>query len=972
MRSPAHPWQYAVLLVLLPAIAPAADPPPPKGHDAAGRQFFEQKIRPVLVKHCYSCHSAEARKVRGGLLLDTREGMLKGGDSGPAVVPGKALSSLLIKAIRHDELAMPPKEKLPDAVVADFERWIKMGAPDPRGGKVSVAQAGIDIEAGRRFWAFQPVGKPAAPTVKDAGWPRGDVDRFILAGLEARGLRPVRDADRTTLIRRATIELIGLPPTPEEIDAFVADPSADVEAFARVVDRLLASPHYGERWGRHWLDVARYADSNGKDENLTFHESFRYRDYVIRSLNQDKPYNQFLMEQIAGDLMPAVGQEQKDEQLTGTGFLVVGPKVLADRDFLKRKMDVVDEQIDTVGRTFMALTLGCARCHDHKFDPIPTADYYALAGIFASTHTLDGTKLGNAVVSGWMRRPLGGPANEARLTAVKDHQAKLTALADAIKKVRADLKGHEDRASMRVAAKLVGIVIDDKEAKLVGKWKPSTYTRPYVGEGYLTDDKSGKGEKAAIFTPKIPKTGDYEVYISYTPGTNRATNVPVIIHSAEGEKTVLVDQTRAPKVDGLFRLLGKFKFEAGTSGTVTISNKDTTGYVLVDAVRLVPTGGLEKDVEMAMGVPGEVRQKIAEAQARLKELEAEETQLKASAPVPPLMVMAVRDEDAIANAHINVRGNPHQVGDEVPRGFLRVAGSGPPPVLPAKQSGRLELARWLARPDHPLTARVLVNRVWSHLLGEGLVRTVDNFGHQGEKPSHPELLDYLAGRFVEQGWSIKKLIREIMLSRVYQLACISDPALAKADPENRLYGRAQRRRVEAEVIRDAMLLVSGQLDRTMGGTAVPGLGERAIDNDSKGGVPTDGNVRRSVYLPIIRNDVPAVLEVFDFADPEVAVGKRDATTVATQALYLMNSPFSVGQARQTARRLLALPDDALRLRDLYRRALGRLPREQEAQQILGFLAGYKPTGKAPAERDLEAWTSVCLAVFGCTEYRFVE
>ncbi len=990
-----------VLLLCATASARAAEP--------AETQFFEQKIRPVLVKHCYKCHSAEAKKLRGNLRLDTREGVLKGGDSGAVLVPGKPTESLIIKALRHDGLEMPPTEKLPDAVVADFERWVQMGAPDPRLGErlgdqraaESMKPRVVDIEEGRKFWAFQPPRRHPLPQVKDASWPHGDIDRFILAALEARGLKPARDADQATLIRRATIDLTGLPPTPEEIDAFVKDASHD--AFDKLVDRLLASPHFGERWGRHWLDVARYADSNGKDENLTYHEAFRYRDYVIDSFNRDKPFDRFVMEQIAGDLMSLESgvrspeskerlasdsglqtpdsRLRRDELLTATGFLVVGPKVLADRDFVKRKMDVVDEQVDTVGKAFLGLTLGCARCHDHKFDPIPTKDYYALAGIFSSTRTLDGIKLGNAVVSGWMLRPLDGEEGAKQLAAQKEHQKKLTALADQIKKVKAELKTHEDKASMRVPGKLVGITVDDKQAKLVGVWKPSTYARPYVGEGYIHDDKAGKGEKSVAFTPKLPKAGEYEVYISYTASKGRATNTPVTIRSADGEKTVHVNQEETPKLDGLFRSVGKYRFEAGTTGSVTISNKGTTGHVIVDAVRFVPAGALADDKEMAMGVPDEVRREVAAVQDKLTKLEADEKELKAAAPPAPKLVMAVRDEDKIEDLRINVRGNPHQLGEETPRGFLTVVtpGADASGSLPADQSGRLQLARWLVDRSNPLTPRVMVNRVWKHLFGEGLVRSVDNFGLQGERPSHPELLDYLALRFMEEGWSVKKLIRTIMLSRVYWLACVNDPKALKIDVENRLLWRANRRRVDAEVIRDSILLVSGQLDRSPGGPVVSHLGERAIDNDSKGGVPTDADRRRSVYLPIIRNDVPQIFEVFDFADPEVTTGKRDATTVATQALFLMNSPFVLEQARQTAQRLLALPgDDAARVNDLYRRALGRSPTERETAGVLAFMMEFQrsrpPTanGQVKPVPDLEAWSAVCLAVFGCTEFRLVE
>jgi Protein of unknown function (DUF1553)/Protein of unknown function (DUF1549)/Planctomycete cytochrome C len=965
-----HPFRSRIVTTLLvsivtPLLARAADP---------GVQFFEQKIRPILVSQCYECHSAQAKKPKGGLLLDTKEGLLSGGDTGPALVPGKPVESLLIKAIRHDGLEMPPKGKLSDEVVADFERWVKMGAPDPR-TKADAAdrKAEIDIAKGRQFWSFRPVQRFAVPAVKEMTWPRSDIDRFILAKLEEKGIRPVADADRRTLIRRATIDLTGLPPTPEEISAFLNDPAPDAAAFAKVVDQLLQSPAFGERWGRHWLDVARYADSNGRDENLTFHEAYRYRDYVSDSFNRDKPFDRFVMEQVAGDLLPSESQAARDEQLTASGFLVIGPKVLADRDQEKRRMDVVDEQIDTVGRAFLGMTLGCARCHDHKFDPIPQSDYYALAGIFLSTRTLDGIKLGNAVVSGWMERPLGGAEAEKKLVDQKEHQKKLTAVADQIKKFKADLKAAEDKAAMRVPSRLAGITVDDKDAKLVGAWKPSTFTKPYVGDGYLHDDKAGKGEKSATFTPKLPKAGDYEVLVSYTPGTSRARKVPIAVHCAEGEKAVTLDQQPAPKVDNLFQPIGRFHFEAGEQGSVTISNKGTEGHVIVDAVRFVPVGTLDEK-EMAMGVPEEVRKQIADVQARVKQLEADEATLKKSAPPLPPLVMAPRDEAKIVNGRINVRGNPHQLGPEVPRGFLQVATDTVPASVPADHSGRLELAKWLADSANPLTARVYVNRVWAHLFGAGLVRTVDNFGAQGERPTHAELLDWLAVTFVEDGWSTKQLIRRIMLSRVYQLARLNDRQALQADPENKLFWRASRKRVEAEVIRDTILTVSGKLGRARGGSAVTSLGERAVDNDSKGGVSTDANVRRSVYLPVLRNELPQVFEVFDFADPDVSTGKRDETTVPTQALFLMNSPFVMEQSRETAKRLLKLPTDEARVKDLYLRALGREPATDEIDTAVRFVRSFleKAEPKGKADPSIDAWAGVCRAVFGCTEFRFVE
>jgi hypothetical protein len=771
----------------------------------AEEKHFEEKVRPVLVQHCYGCHSAQARKSRGGLRVDSRDALLRGGDSGPAVVPGRPQDSLLLQALRHQgPLAMPPKEKLPAEVVADFERWVRAGAPGPRGGAAGAARPAPGAAAGRNFWAFQPPRRHALPPVRDPSWPRGRLDHFLLAALEQRGLRPAPDADRLTLLRRVSFDLTGLPPTPQEQDAFLADDHPG--AFARVVDRLLASPAFGERWGRHWLDVARYADSTGKGDNLTYHDAWRYRDYVLAACNADKPFDTFVREQVAGDLLAAPTQALRDERLTATGFLVVGPKALADRDVLRRKMDVVDDQVDTVGRAFLGLTLGCARCHDHKFDPVPTADYYALAGILASTRTLDGIKLNNPAVSGWGLRPLGADG-ERLLAARAGYEKELQQVCVALKEV----------------------------------------------------------------------------------GAND--------HTAEGARKV-------------------------------------------------------------------------------RELTAAEQRLRAAAPPAPPLALAVRDEDAPGDLRVHVRGDPHALGAPVPRGFLSALSARPAPPIPPGRSGRLELADWLARPDNPLTARVFVNRAWMHLFGEGLVRTVDNFGAQGEPPTHPELLDELGVEFMEQGWSVKRLVRTVVLSRAYRMSSAGEDRAAGVDPENRLLWRANRRRLEAEALRDAVLAVAGRLDRTMGGSSVTGLGDQAVSNQNVAAdLPTERLARRGVYLPVIRNALPTLFEVFDFADPDVSTGKRDATTVATQALYLMNSPFAREQAGAAADRLLALPE-VDRLTALYRHAYGRAPTAAEAGRARAFLSELRRElgdGALPSPRaEREAWQALCQAVFASTEFRFVE
>ncbi|GIW78200.1 MAG: hypothetical protein KatS3mg105_0007 [Gemmatales bacterium] len=542
-----------------------------------GIDFFEKKIRPVLVQECYRCHSS-AKRQRGGLVLDTRAGIRKGGDTGPAVVPGKPEKSLLLTALRYKgDLQMPPRGKLPDEVIADFEKWIAQGAPDPRDGK-TVAKHGIDMEAGRKFWAFQPFKKSPLPEVSDVAWPFNDIDRFILARLEAGKIKPGSDADRVTLIRRAYFDLIGLPPPLEKIDAFVNDTSP--KAFEKVVDELLASPHFGERWGRHWLDVARFAESTGGGRSLLLKEAWRYRDYVIESFNADKPYNRFVAEQIAGDLLPASSPNERAQNLIATAFLALGPTNYELQDKQVLEVDVIDEQLDTIGRAFLGLTIGCARCHDHKFDPIPTRDYYALAGIFKSTQTLIHDN-----VSRWVEQPLPlTDKEEAAWKAYLSAEAKLKARIAAAKRAKPSLKGPI------AVAHLAGLVYDDISAKQVGVWKKSQYYRSYVGTGYLHDDNADKGQKTVTFVPAFKKAGRYEVRLAYTPGANRATNVPVTILHRDGETNRKVNQRHVPPIDGRFVSLGTYHFDENDQWYVLISNEGTDGYVIVDAVQFLPEG----------------------------------------------------------------------------------------------------------------------------------------------------------------------------------------------------------------------------------------------------------------------------------------------------------------------------------------------------------------------------------------------
>jgi len=760
--------------------------------------FFETKIRPVLVEHCYSCHSSEAEDLQAGLLLDSREGVLRGGDSGSAVVPGKPVESLLIEALKYESYEMPPSGKLPNAVIADFEKWVAMGLPDPRSGPApSAPRPAIGVAEGRKFWCFQPIQSPQPPAVKDQGWPACDIDRFLLAKLEEHKLKPAAAADRATWLRRVTFDLIGLPPSIEELDAFAADDSPD--AHARVVDRLLASPHFGERWGRHWLDIARFAESSGGGRSLVFKDAWRYRDYVIDSVNRDKPLDEFIIEQIAGDLLPHSTDAERREHLIATAYLVLGPHNYEEQDKRALEMDVVDEQLDTIGRGLLGMTVACARCHDHKFDPIPTGDYYALAGIFRSTHVLT-----HANVSAWTTRSLPMTAAES-----------------------AEVAAFKKRLNRQLAKVQKRLIAAEKKA-----------------------DK----------------------------------------------------QTAAA-------------------------------------------------------------------------LKKEFAELKKS-PSPAPTTMGVEDGPQIEDCKICIRGSVRHRGPVVSRGVLQVAAYTEPPYMPADASGRLELARWIASPDNPLTARVYVNRVWHYLFGAGLVRTLDNFGTTGETPSHPELLDYLASRFIEDGWSTKRLIRELVLSHAYRRNAQMNDRAALVDPENRLLWRMNRRRLDAESLRDAMLVVSGRLDRTIGGLNILDpdvLYKSSATHPSEYGYKF-ADKRRSVYTPAFRNWMHELFEVFDFADQNRSVAQRSVTTAAPQALFMLNSAFVMEQSRAGAERALADAklSDQQRVERAFRETLGRLPSSGELAVALETTKEVSEGGETSAESRRAAWEQLFQALFASVDFRRLD
>jgi len=789
-----------------------------------GAAFFESTVLPVLQQRCYECHSHE-KKIKGGLALDAKAGWQKGGDHGPAVVPGSLDKSRLIAAVRYvdPDLEMPPRGRLAPGEIATLEKWVAMGAPDSRVAAAPAKPARVvDVEQGRKFWAFQPVTDPKPPAVRDEAWPLDSIDRFVLAKLESASLRPAPEADRPAWLRRVCLDLTGLPPAPGDIGRFVADTSPD--AHERVVDGLLQSKAFGERWARHWLDLTGYADQIGTSNNVFAEHAWRYRDYVIAAFNTDLPFNRFIREQIAGDLLPFATPEERTANLTATGFLVLGDVEIVAVDKLRMEMDLVDQQVSKVGTAFLGMTLGCVRCHDHKFDPIALQDYYAIAGMFRSS---DSTyKTDNGVWSSVNKTEL--PESSAQ-------------------------KARRER------------LLAANEARI---------------QSLQTERAAAEKEKAAL-DPQIAK-----------------------------------------------------------------STADTKA-------------GLERK-----------RDALA---ARIKAINGEIEHARFFAPIVP-KAFAIHDRKNPADMRITIRGNPYALGDTVRRGVMRVASWGELPPIPADQSGRVQLADWLADPRNPLTARVTVNRIWQKLFGEGIVRSVDYFGTRGEAPSHPELLDHLATRFVRGGWSQKQLIRAIALSRAYRMSGAHNTAAMGKDPENRLLWRMNRLRLDAEAIRDSMLAISLKLSTSAGGSALPlefpenvtSLSPKAVNPPAfafKKMRPIQ-DFERTIYLPVIRTAMQPgsakLRDVFDFTQPAQISGKRAETAVPTQALFLINSDMLRARATEIAALVTRESSDTrARLDALWLRILNRPATALERNDAAQFLDSLPPN---------TAWTELSHALLASNEF----
>jgi hypothetical protein len=1269
------PLREALILPVLVAIsshALGAEPPP------EGIAFFEKKVRPLMIERCLDCHTGD--EPESGLSMDSLAGLLKGGLRGPAIVIGKPEESLLIRALRHGEiLKMPAKKKLPTPLIADVAAWIKMGAPWPNAEPVVMPQSesGNDevafTDEQLSFWSFQPPIKPDTPQVKNQAWIRSPIDAFVFRKLEAAAFRPASPATKRVLIRRATFDLLGLPPTAEEVDAFVADESPN--AFAKLIDRLLNSPRYGERWGRHWLDVARYADSNGLDENLAFANAFHYRDYVIAAFNKDKPFDWFVREQVAGDLLRGAGGSPASEPADSkqasrvlydwdadyegdiaTAFLALGAKMLAEDDPTKMQMDIIDEQVDTLGRAFLGMTFGCARCHDHKFDPIPTADYYSLAGIFKSTKTMENFK----VVARWQEKPLATGEARAALAAhklkVEEKQATIDKLVnDSTDAVLTEARQHVgdyllatlelDRLNNLIAhatiygdtpdptskpnslliesedfdrgnvsrdttnwGKGIGVLVNKGEtpnfaeydidvkaaglyqleirvaaeasrptivkingqlakkeaaASVTGSWYPNgqkwfvegfyylnagenlirleqptffphidkllfvpapldaqasspaqavpafatesqdgvvLVEAETVARGNLAVVTEGYGEGIGIIGGpggpnegeidiEVPAGGTYQIAFRYAAAEARPARLLVNDRLINPKATKEVTGSWYPDTQQ-WALEGRARLKAGKT-VVRIERDGPISHIdkimLIEASRFggqsndfAPLGDYEPKPEFvkqwldylkktkddpnspfaewhavrgresfspinslrsSTDTQGEkdsrpLRRPIrdlaakfnklaadeslasilndpegpfktldaveiyfaAESQDQLANLRAENKKLDASMPSYP-ETMAVSDATP-ENIRVHIRGSHLTKGRQVPRRVPRVFtqrggresfsptespndlkadhGENDSRPLIDEGSGRLQLANWLTEPNHPLTARVFVNRIWLWHFGEGLVRSPDNFGKLGLRPTHPELLDWLAVHFVESGWSIKDLHRTIMLSSTYQMSTAFNEQAMAVDPDNQLWWRFNRRRIEAESIRDSILAAAGTLDLSMGGSILPTANRAYVTSTANVDPVAYQTNRRSLYMPVVRSALYDVFQAFDFAEPSVSAGQRQSTTVAPQALFMMNSKLVSDATRAMAERLLenGSSDTATRVAEIYRIAYGRSPSEVEMERALQFVEAYTESliakETARDEARIKAWQSLCRVVLSANEFIYVE
>jgi cytochrome c553 len=1120
-----------VLLMASTAAAPA-EPVPPA--DAAGIEFFEKRIRPLLAENCYQCHGPERQ--RAGLLLNSFDAILKGGDRGPPIVPGKPDQSLLIRAIHYtdDDLRMPPKGKLKEEQIADLVAWVKRGAPGPAASTLPTAAGPAEefnLAQRRQHWAYQPARPVALPPVRDAAWCTSPIDFFLLARLEAAGLSPAPPADRRTLIRRVTFDLTGLPPTPQEVEAFLADRSPD--AYAQVVDRLLASPHYGERWARHWLDLVRYAETLAFEFDYDLYNIWRYRDYVIRAFNADLPYDQFVVEHFAGDLLPQPRHhptERTNESIFATGFFWMGEGKQTPVDIRQEQADRIDNQIDVLGKAFLAQTVACARCHDHKFDALSTRDYYALAGYLRSSRyqqafldppdritararqlaALKGQVRERVVAElapGWLTQAaqagryllaarqvaaaapadpvsLGEAAREFGLdaaqlerwvqalrqkdTAGPDHplhawvqlaqpvEARAEPFGQRRQALRTALREQEEQATRAAGA-----------SELFEDFRRPTYDGWYVTGDAFSAGPARTGDVILGDRPDRPVArlvagGAHSGLLSgrlqgelrsqtftiakrhvhyHLAGRDARVNLVIdgntlIMNPIYGRLTIKVsDERPAWRTMAVDRWIGHRAFiEVSDSSipmhglnpppsTARVPEGPADGYLVLDQVLFSddpnpPAAPNRLNVQALDRAREDDPEALAAAYQELMIQELERWRSggmahtpdstdgvallnwllqnglldgpSAAAPADPLAgwlqqyrelqtaLPAPLRAPALAdgtgeNEFVFLRGNYRTPGERVPRRPPEVL-AGTEPLAPGQGSGRLELARRLVDPSNPLLARVLVNRVWQHHFGEGIVRTPDDFGRMGQPPTHPELLDYLAVEFVRGGWSVKALHRLLVLSSAYQMSSQPDPARTRLDPENRLLHRMPIRRLEAEAIRDTILALSGRLNPALHGPSVlPYLTAHMEGRGRPSPGPLDGDGRRSVYINARRNFLTPLLLAFDYPVAFSTVGRRGTSTVPMQALALMNDPFVVQGASRWAERALAQPGRTpeQQVEALYEEAFARPPNATERRDALLFLERQADRYGGGRE-DPRAWADLCHVLINVKEFIFVH
>ncbi|MFO0947372.1 MAG: PSD1 and planctomycete cytochrome C domain-containing protein [Planctomycetota bacterium] len=887
-------------------------------------EFFEKSIRPVLVERCHSCHGP--KKQMSGLRLDSREAILRGGENGSVVLPGDPENSPLLEALRYDGgIQMPPENKLEDPVIASVARWIEMGAPwskDPARTDTN--------ENWKSHWAFQPISNPRPPKVKEPQWPSTSIDQFILHGLEAKGLSPSPDADKRTLLRRVTFDLIGLPPSPQEMESFVNDDSPD--AWARVIDRLLASPHYGERWARHWMDVARYADTKGYVffEQPNFPWAYTYRDYLIRSFNEDKPYDQFVIEQLAADQLPL---ETDSRSLAAMGFLTIGGH------FMNIREDIIDDRIDVVTRGLLGLTVSCARCHDHKFDPVPTKDYYSLFGVFANSV--------EPIVPPLIHRP---PATKEYEEFARELAEREKKLADFVRdKYNAVVGGSRTRVAEYLLAAHAArgqpkidnfmLIADggDINPYMLKRWQSFLERTRRSGDSIFAPWHALAELPDGNFPAEAP--GKISELLAQT-GTKPAVHplVAKAIKETPPQSMADVASTYAKLLASVDEHWRALQSSQPSSVTLADPGEEQLRQVLY---------GPESPTQVPMNPMGDLDLlPDRPAQEELKKLLGSVEEFRSKGPHAPPRAMVLVDTVPAVTPFVYLRGNPHNLGDPVPRQFLEVlAGADRKPFQ--KGSGRLELAQAIANPRNPLTARVLVNRVWMHHFGQGLVRTPSDFGLRSDPPSHPELLDHLANEFIDSGWSIKTLHRRILLSKTYQQSSQDRLDARNVDPENLLLWRMNRRRLDFESTRDAILAVSGSLDRTIGGPSHSLFTEPFT-------------TRRSVYGHIDRMNLPGLLRTFDVPSPDATSPKRDVTTVAPQALYFMNNRFSEVMSRRLVEQssFTVERDLARRVDWLYRQLFGREPSPEEIADADEYIGKFR-AATVPWQRYAQAllWTN---------------